>query len=100
MSSQINASVIRSSKFPCAEVSPHPHLLRQSAGFITRILRVMGISTAAWDDLGLGGPGLTASTQQLLDILQAFKSSVAQHKELEQVKPHILFKQHTIAITG
>ena len=65
--------------------SAHPYLLRESAGLVTKILRILGISTAGMDDLGLGGPGLTATTQQLLDVYESFRACIATHPEMAQV---------------
>ena len=44
---------------------------------MTRILRVFGISTAAPDELGFGGPGLTVSKEELLRVFRGFRDSVA-----------------------
>ena len=57
--------------------APHPHLLYQAAGLVTRILRVFGVSTAAPDELGFGGPGLTVSKEELLQVFRGFRDSVA-----------------------
>ena len=67
--------------------APHPHLLYQAAGLVTRILRVFGISTAAPDQLGFGGPGLTVSKEQLLRVFRGFRESVASSLDTLEVDP-------------
>lgn len=64
--------------------APHPYLLRESARFVTYILRVFGISTAGLDELGFGGPGLTVSQEQLLQVLRDFRSSIASSPQMTQ----------------
>lgn len=59
--------------------------VRNAATFVTRILRILGISNAESDSLGLGGLGLTATRQQILGVYTSFKDCVGSHDDLRQV---------------
>ena len=66
---------------PCAGPPPQAFLLRQIAGYVTRILSVFGI--AGQDGLGMGrgggeggGGAAAAGAQGLLDAFSGFRNEV------------------------
>jgi hypothetical protein len=57
---------------------PLPLLVRKAAAFVTRILRVFGLSSAGPDELGFGGASGAHQSDNapLLDALAAFRDTV------------------------
>ncbi len=53
---------------------PQPLLLRDAAEYISRILAVMGLSTAAHGDIGLGDTSHQTEDSRLPGCLDAFAS--------------------------
>lgn len=67
----------------CTSAGPpaQPFLVRKAAAYVTRILRVFGISTAATDQLGFGGEAGAAAASadgsaKYLDAFALFRDTV------------------------